>query len=412
MRAVRLLCLMSGFLLSGNAVPAQGPVSLPEEAELNRMGLTLGWWGQAVMDPHRETALFLRVDEQAVFVQSTSGIITSFNGETGRRMWSQLIGAPNRQSFPVSTNDDQVLVSLGMSVYSLNKATGSLMWEVRVPIHPSAPPEVSDEQLFVGTSDGSIYSYDLRKIDNMAREGMLPQWIQRALMWRFKTPREIVSTPVTLGTTVAFASRAGIVYGVSDANKQLKFQFESEGRIDAPIGKSGDVLFVADTKSRLFCISTVNGRVRWMYTSGAPVMYQPKAIGRHVFVVPQREGLQCLSTASGVRVWQKPEATEFIAASENRVYASDAEGRLLIIERDSGTVISRLDLRPYSLRVQNDRTDRIVLATTTGTVISLRETSSDYPVYHLYPERRPILPMLAPEEDAVPAEPQTTSVRF
>ncbi|MCA8999122.1 MAG: PQQ-binding-like beta-propeller repeat protein [Planctomycetaceae bacterium] len=404
MKAVRAVCLFLGVCLFTQSASAQFQVELPREADLNRLGLTLNWWGQAVIDPQRDTITFLRADEQNVYAQASSGIITAFGGESGTRMWSNLIGRPDRESFPVTTNDEQVLVSIGMSVFALDKASGNLQWEVVSPIHPSAPPQLTDRQLFVGTSDGSIYAYDIRMIDSLARRGMLPQWIQRARQWRFKTPREITSTPVAVGTTVTFASQSGIVYGVSDGNKKLKFQFESDGKIETQLGATGDAIFVADTNARLYCINTVTGAINWMFSSGAPINQQPIAIGSQVFVIPQRAGMSALSVVGGFEKWRQPEAVEFIAASESRIYAKDGEGRLLVMDRENGAIVGILNLRRYSLSISNERTDRIILATPSGTVVSIREISSDYPVYHLYPERRPLLPMMAPEEDAPPAD--------
>jgi hypothetical protein len=45
----------------------------------------------------------------------------------------------------------------------------------------------------------------------------------------------------------------------------------------------------------------------------------------------------------------------------------------------------------------NDRSDRIYLATESGLVICLREQGREFPRFHKYPEREPILPEFAPE---------------
>lgn len=394
MRISLLLCL---FTFVSQVASAQ-LYGIPSEAELERVGLTLAWRGQAVIDPNRDRIKFMTADEQNVYMQATSGIVTTFAGETGRRLWSSLIGQPDQAGHPASTNDEQLLLSVGLKVYSLEKMSGEILWEMRIPDHPSTSPEIDDEHIFVGTVDGSVFAYDLRTIQRLYERRMLPQWTERARMWRFKTPDEIVSQPVISGETLSYASRRGIVYGVSKQDKKLRFQFESEGNITTPLGRSKDLIFIPDTKSRLYCINQNNGHVRWSFSSGAPIREQPYAVGFQVYVIPQREGIAALSVASGRQLWQQPRATQFVAASESRVYATDASGNLLILDRQEGFIIGILPMRDFDVRVSNDRTDRIYLANSRGTVIGLREIGSEFPLYHLYPQRRPILPLFADDE--------------
>ncbi|WP_437204623.1 PQQ-binding-like beta-propeller repeat protein [Planctomicrobium sp. SH664] len=399
--ALALVCL------AVSAVQAQQGM-LPNEAELNRLGLTMSWWGQCVLDPHRDKLQYLTVDEQLVYGQANSGMITAFQGETGRQLWAQMLSKPDQQSFPVSANDDRALVSIGMNVFSLDKITGAVQWELRVPVHPSASPAIDNDRVYIGAVDGSVYVYDLAKIRRLFVEGKLPLWTERAFVWRFKAPKEIVSTPIPLGNVVCFGTETGAVYGMTAKDKKLRYQFETDGQIRTPIGFSNQSLYVPDLNARMYCLDALTGRVQWMYSSGTPIRQQPRVIGKQVFVIPHREGITSLSTTVGQSLWHNPSITQFVAASDSRIYGSDIEGNLVILDRASGAFIGSLNLRRYTLRVSNDRTDRIVLGTPTGTVIGLREIDSDLPVFHLYPERRPILPQFTPEEGAAEGEAGST----
>lgn len=394
-RPILVLAVMPLFCTSAFAQPSQ---LLPTEEMLNRYNLTLSWWGQAVVDRRRDKVQFLTADEQNVYVQANSSVITTFGGESGRRLWSLLLGAPDRVGFPASSNDEQLLISVGMQVHALDKMTGRELWQMRPVNHPSASPSVDHEQIYIGTVDGSVYTYDLRKVHDLARERRLPRWIQRARLWNFKSPREIVSPPIASGMTLTFASQEGIVYGVNRKNKRLKFQFESDGQIKTPIGYSKEVILVADTNARMYCLDVETGRIRWIFSSSSPIRQEPQVIGRQVFAIPHREGMVALSLANGQQLWEQPRVTEFLAASDTRVYASDLAGNVLILNRENGSIIGTLPLRHFSHRVRNDRTDRVFLSTESGTVIALRERDSEYPVFHLYPERRPILPEFGPED--------------
>ena len=383
---------------------AQSDGGIPSEVLLNRYGLTLAWSVRSTIDGSRDTVLHASADEQNVYIQSNSGIVTTFNGESGRQLWSILVGAPDQRGYPAVSNDEEVLIAAGMQIYSFNKDTGNLIWQLRSPEHPSSSPVLNDDQLAFGTIDGSVFAFDLRKVRQLHQEQMLPQWSHLARQWRYKAPLRIVSPPILSGTTIVFASERGIVYGLSALNKNFKFQFETDATIHTALGSSREFILVVDDDSRMYCLNKETGRTRWTFASGAPIQRQPRVVGQQVFVAPQREGLISLTLVSGRMLWTQPQAIEFIAASETRVYASDISGNLLIMERENGEIIGQIPLRKFNVRIPNERTDRIFMADDSGLVIGIQEVNSEFPAFHRFPERQPILPILAEEDAETPAE--------
>ncbi len=119
-----------------------------------------------------------------------------------------------------------------------------------------------------------------------------------------------------------------------------------------------------------------------------------------MFVNPIEGGLFCLSITSGLRRWNQPAARAFLSASAEHVYAEDQVGNLLVLSREDGALVGSIPLREFPIRIRNDRTDRLYLANSTGLVICLREQGRPYPMFHRFPERQPIVPILAPDESA------------
>jgi len=408
---IRLIFASFAVLVCIPAYAQPAPRSfLPNEAELNRLGLTMSWWAQASVNPKQDSVEFFVVDEQNAFVQSTTGIISSFHAEQGKKLWSQLVGIPEQQSYPVTTSENDVLITIGLHLYSMRKATGKKTWELIVSEYPSTSPEMDDSFIFVGTLDGSVLAYDLAQVSSLYRRGLLPQWTVRSRLWNFQTPDLIISPPISVGKNVVFASRRGIVYSLKGANKELRYQLESGNEIHTPLGYSKNRIFVADRNSRMLCMDIESGRVLWTFAGGTPILQQPRVVGESVYIVPHREGLISLATVGGLQQWQAPMVNSFVAASESRVYARDENKNLLVLDRKTGKRIGMINMRNFPIHAANDRTDRIFLTSADGTVIALREIGSEYPLYHLYPERRPILPEFTPEEGAeTPAEEQDAS---
>lgn len=376
---------------------------LPTARELSRIGLEQSWWSQSTIDSQSDVLVHLTADEDAVFAQSRTGIVTAFDGETGERMWARLLGTPNAPSYPVTTNDDQVLIAAGMNLYAIDKRTGQQMWELNLPHHPSTAPGVDDTQAYIGSLDGSAYAFDLAKIRELYQDQRLPEWSNVAQNWRYTTGAELTSPPVSSGRNVNFTSLDGSLYSISKGDGSLTFQFETNGPIRTPVGRNHDSLFIASEDVRFFCININNGRLRWTFVPGLPIRKQPRVVAESVYIAPERGGIYSLSVDSGLINWHQSRATTFLTATDDRVYASDELRNILVLSRDDGAIISSLPLRCMNVFVDNDRTDRLFLATDSGVVLALKEADSEFPRYHKFPERQPILPPMGPEPE-VPAD--------
>jgi outer membrane protein assembly factor BamB len=375
---------------------------LPANRELSRYGLERAWWSRAVIDPAQDVVQYVVVDEDNVYVQTRGGLVSAFDGETGRRLWSALLGSTTQESLPVTTNESELLIATGLQMMTVNKFTGEVGWELELTGHPSTAPTMATGRIFIGMVDGSMFAYELREIRDLFSENLLPKWSNLALLWRYRAPDAVTSSPIVTERSVTFSSLNGTVYCVSTANQGLFYQFETDGEIRTQMGHGAGALFVASEDARLFCLNAENGVRRWAFTAGVPIREQPRIIGGDVFITPVHDGMYSLRTDTGFRNWHQPEAADFRATTDEHVYASDSLGNLLILARNTdGAVLGRLPYRHLSLRIQNDRTDRIYLGTESGLIVCLREIGAEFPRFHMHPERSPILPELVPDEDPV-----------
>lgn len=392
-----LVCLAAMVLSQSGALAQSRRQSvLPSKGELSRLGLELAWWSQATLDAGSDRVQYLTADEDAVYAQSRTGVVTAFDAETGEQLWARLVGRPNAATFPIVSNDTQVLVATGMNLYALGKRSGRQDWHLQLPHHPSTAPGIDDTQAYIGTLDGSAYAFNLAMVRQLYEEQRLPAWSNVAMVWRYQTGTELSSPPVSSGRNVSFASLDGSLYAISRSDGSLTFQFETNGPIRTPVGRNENSLFVASDDVRLFCIDTDNGRLRWTFVPGLPIRQQPKIVADGVYVAPERGGLYKLAADSGLINWHQTRAASFLTATDDRVYAADDLGNVLVLSRQDGALINSLPLRTLNVRVSNDRTDRIFLASSTGTLVALKESDSEFPSYHKFPERQPILPLMGP----------------
>ncbi|MDP1796593.1 MAG: PQQ-binding-like beta-propeller repeat protein, partial [Planctomycetaceae bacterium] len=311
-------------------------------------------------------------------------------------------GSFDEPSFPAESNENMVMIVVGTMMYGIDKRSGNIVWTLRLPGAPSTSPSADATQVYVGTLDGSVYAYSLKKIKELYSDRKLPQWSHEALVWRYQASKEITSPPLTSGRTVNFASRDGSLYAVSPNRRELTFQFETDAPIVAPMAQWGDVQYLASEDSTFYAINAVNGQVLWEFIAGLPVRTSPEVVRGNLYVHPDRGGLFCLNAADGVQKWWQPRMKEFVAVANDIVFARDDNKDIMMVSAMDGRTVGRLPTGRYVRHVSNDRTDRVYLATNTGRIAAIRFRGRDFPVYHKHPERLPLLPEFAPEIPAIP----------
>ncbi len=373
---------------------------LPTQQQLSQFGLERAWWGQATLNPSRDKVRYVTIDEDIVYVQATSGTTTAFNSETGERLWATQLGRFDQPSFPAVSNEDLALVIVGSTMYGVDKQTGRTIWTLVLPGQPSTAPSVDENQVYVGTLDGSVYAFSLKKIRQLYREQRLPQWSHEALVWRYKTAKEVTSPPIVTGRVVNFASRDGSLYSVGAADRKLLYQLQTDAAIVAPLARLGKVQYMASEDNHFYALNVDNGRVQWEFTSGLPIRRAPFAIANDLYITPDRGGMYCLNAANGVQRWWQPSLVRFLAVAGESMFASDEDGNLIKVSRANGAITGAFPLRAFTVRVSNDRTDRLYLATESGLIIAMRQQGETLPVFHKFPDRLPILPLVEPEEPA------------
>ena len=409
MMRVRIRLIAAGLVLlaASNAAVAQTRSTenlLPTQHQLSRFGLERSWWGQATLNPSRDKVRHVSIDEDSVFVLSSSGVATAFDAETGQKRWAVLLGRFDPPSFPVVSNENLAMVVVGSTLYAIEKKTGETLWTLTLPGLPSTAPGVDEDQVYVGTLEGSVYAFSLKKIRQLYQEQRLPKWSAEALVWRATAAKEITSPPVPYGRTVSFCSRDGSLYSVGTKDKHLIYQLETNGPILAPLAMTGKVLFLASEDNTFFAINSQNGRILWDFTTGLPIRRAPFVIGDDLYVTPDRGGMYCLNATEGTQRWWQPKLESFVAVIGDTVYSSDVDGNLIRASREDGGISAALAMRSFTVRVANDRTDRIYMSTESGLVIALRKRGESIPIYHKFPDRLPILPEVTPEEPAAPAD--------
>ncbi|HWG42791.1 MAG TPA: PQQ-binding-like beta-propeller repeat protein [Gemmataceae bacterium] len=170
------------------------------------------------------------------------------------------------------------------------------------------------------------------------------------------------------------------------------YRFAAESPIRVPGAHYEDMAIVGAEDANVYALQVSNGKLRWRFTAGTPISRKPAITDEDVYVVAARKGMTRLDRATGEPRWRIPVGRElvennaaadrFLAVNPKYVYATDASGRFLILERRRGVVLSGFDTKDFVFPVSNEVTDRVYLAANNGLIVCLHDREYQKPIRH------------------------------
>lgn len=349
MRITSLVCLLP-LLLS---LPATSAQEVPSTEDLNSMGLEVRWQGQAELDVRSDRIRHVTNDTQNIYVQSKRGILSAFDAENGRLLWTTQVGRKDEPELPATSNSDLVIVTAGPSIYGYNKFTGQKLIEHRMLKQPTTQPVMTEKELYIPTTGGSLYVYSLSTLQYKFRYNQLPETIARPFIWRFTVNEFIRYAPVIGEDGVVFATESGNLHAAGirgSAAGSTNYQVKLTAPVTAPLAIAPsdtdyDVLFAAGPK--IVSADTTRGRINWEYAVGSDISTAPIIIGDDIFLLNEEGQLLKLTRNTSSPDWGRPitvprmDAPNMVGAGFETVPVTDQQRqRLRISAQEALKVVS------------------------------------------------------------------------
>jgi len=356
------------------------------------------------------------IDDDQVYFGARDGSVYAFDLRKIRQFyeegllpqWSAQTRAWRYKAFkevttpPISTGRVINFASKGRSLYSVTKTDRKLVWQFETDSQISAPMTQSNGSLFLPSEDFKLYCLNI--------ENGRTRWVYNTGLPIRKPPTAIGNnvflTPANGGLHVITPQTAKkwevVIANTLAAGEQIEISVNGNPFTTMVTDETGppdiaDLLAKTINTDNLEGVSvdasTGNGVM--IITTGPAADVSAK-VTKNGNPVEGKVGIRSYVRYAGSRLWWKARITDFVAASPTRVYATDRFGSLIILAREDGATIASLPLRAFSVRIANGRTDRIFIAKPSGLVACIRESDIEYPLYYKFPDRRPILPELAP----------------
>ncbi len=215
--------------------------------------------------------------------------------------------------------------------------------------------------------------------------------------WGYSFPeRLITSSPIISNKTISFVTRDGTLFSFvrtgEGAREDNAARFKTQGKIVAAPGYHNisfaqkdrlvfePTAYIGSLDFSVYAVRADSGRLFWRHLAGSPILHQPEVNDFHVFVSPERVGLRCLLRETGIEQWTNRDATRFLAANRQYVYALDRVGRFFVLDYRRGTTLARMDMMDWTIQIANEWTDRLYFAANDGQILCLRHNSLPNPL--------------------------------
>jgi hypothetical protein len=390
--------------------------AVPTREALDRLNLELVWRADVPMSGRRDGFVSIQHTGRQILVQTRAGVVALYNAETesetkaARLIWRTRVGEPFAPSAPPAFSSTSVYVVSGTMLYTLDRSNGAPQWDMKLPGGLTAPPSCDEDQVYILTGEGWVYAFHPYTVesteqrppfavpssygqpDYTAKPGQrsvasivpLPSW---SVLARFRLELPAVQSVDTLVVPSPNGTMLGITKYPQDNVPPEGYRFPLESPLSAGVGSLDGVAYCPGRDGYVTAFHMSSAKVQWRQLMGTGLNRTPAVTKQDLFVVSEQHGMARLDRATGEPLWRlpkgqrieysQPEADRFLAANPKFVYAQDRSGRLLILDRTRGLVLSRFDTRDFAFPVVNEQTDRLYLAANNGMILCLRDR--DYP---------------------------------
>lgn len=212
-------------------------------------------------------------------------------------------------------------------LYSLDAANGNMRWAFKTGNAIFSSPTIDKGIVYFGSSDHVFYAVDAETgalkwyyetgdpitsspavIDNVVYFGSWDGYLYAlttsgSLKWKLKTDGAIYSSPAVDGTKVYFGSSDGKVYAVNKETGAALWTFQADDYVSATPAISGKMLFVGSWDGNMYALGSDNGHLLWKFRTGGGI-YSSVAVYEDSIYFGSYDGkIYCLDRAKGLQKW-------------------------------------------------------------------------------------------------------------
>jgi outer membrane protein assembly factor BamB len=262
---------------------------------------------------------------------------------TPKVIWKAQLGKADQFDFLPATSDGAVYAASAVGdLFKLNAATGKETWKVNVGERLSGGVGLGAKLVLVGSASGYVIAYDL----------------SGKLLWKSKVSSEVLSAPQVSDETVVVRCGDSRIFGLSTLDGKHKWVYERTTpalslRSSAGVVVDSGAAYAGFAGGKLIALRVEDGKVIWEATVAQPkgateieriadITSLPVIDGSVIYAVAYQGKISAVDRASGRVGWSRDISSYTgISADDGRVYVSHATGSVYSLDYASGRTFWR-----------------------------------------------------------------------
>lgn len=205
-------------------------------------------------------------------------------------------------------------------------------------------------------------------------------------VWTRLAGGTVRTQPQLFENVIYFATQQGSVVAVTNdptllwprSEEMPEGVFKVDGLIRAPIRVDEAGVYVASTDSKLYGIDPINGKIRWEYFAGTPLVHPALPTSDTLYIYIDRKGMVALEKRDAPRYqtprWINPTAKQVLADDANHTFVLTDDGYIAALDKKTGVEQFRTDRNDFIAVVQhiNPNDNTLFAITRDHKLISIR----------------------------------------
>jgi outer membrane protein assembly factor BamB len=414
-----------------------------DEFVAERMGLVREWVVQIPFDSARANMEHVTVGDGLVVAQTGDGGVHAVKATARRQpgepaagalLWSRRLDTGGGVWTPPGVGPRLVTATRDLELFALDRDTGVTRWTRPLGRLPGTGAVEIGDWVYEPLAGGGIRRLTTNPLQPTAdptaptpaqpakggkrgpkaakqKQPDIAKPTVESLRPRTFDSSGPVARPVRpLGKGVVWATTDGVLVALQEAELDwVRYEFGLNApAVDAPVTR-GKSVFAATQAADLARVDLLESggtglRTGWHVVLDATPDAGPFLGGDTVVVSLGETGMAAFSADTGAERWRNAIAGRVLAVAGDRVWIVDRTGRLAGIDLATGQRRERVCLAGFSFPVVNTETDRLVLASPDGVLVSLAPRRPAAAAPREPPPAQPPAKEPPPAEDAEAAE--------
>jgi outer membrane protein assembly factor BamB len=210
-------------------------------------------------------------------------------------------------------------------LYSLDVADGNMRWAFKTGGEIFSSPAVNKRSVYFGSSDHMFYALDADTGD---------------MKWYFETGDQVTSSPAVLDGKVYFGSWDGCMYALLDTGA-LKWKFQTGGAVYSSPALAYKKVFFGSSDGKVYALDREKGTTIWTYQTDDNISATPAVSGKVVYIGSWDGCMYALGSDDGRLLWKFRTGGGVYsspAVLEDTIIFGSYDGKLYCLDKNTGAL--------------------------------------------------------------------------